>query len=180
MSSDNRRPGQGRGEPQPFRNIPMTEEIVAMGFTDIQVQTQSFNMVLRHENGLLIISKYDLRDLTKTARLVESQLAQYIGKEKGLPDNFDPKRFSAILASALYMDMQQQLTQKQEQIKQEEKRVEGVLDEIKALRDENSDISFEHWQKRLVEKYDNLKKWYRQSFPKYGQGLSLAYPTLEY
>src|SRR5215203_2315626 len=132
MSSNNRRRRREREQPQ-FRNIPLNEEIVAMGFTDIQVQAQASNMVLRHESGLLVIAKYDAKDLRRTARLLESQLAEYVGKERGLPTNFSPKNFSALLTIALFRDIEDQFAQRQEQIREEEKRIESTLDEIKEL-----------------------------------------------
>ena len=139
MSSSRRR----QQSPSQFRNIPLTPEIVAMGFTDIQVQSQ--NMVLRHQDGLMLIAKYDIKDLTKTSRLLESQLAEYIGKPQGLPAGFNPKVFVTLLSIALMRDIQDQFAQRQEQIQQEEKRVNSMLDEINELRNDNPDITFEQW-----------------------------------
>ena len=47
-------------QPPQFRSIPLTPEIVAMGFTDIQVQAK--NMMLRHQDGLMMVAKYDETD----------------------------------------------------------------------------------------------------------------------
>jgi hypothetical protein len=164
--------GRCQDHPPQFRNIPLTPEIIAMGFTDIQVQAQ--NMVLRHQDDLILIAKYDMRDLTKTARLLESQLAEYVGKPQGLPEGFDPKAFSAMLSIALMIDIQDQFAQKQEQIREDEKRVNSMLDEIKELRDENADISFEQWQETLITKYNNLKNVVDKKCQRYGLVLSLA------
>jgi hypothetical protein len=77
--------------PPQLRNIPITPEIVAMGFTGIQVQAQ--NMVLKHQDGLMILARYYARDLVKTQRLLESQLVEHVGKPRGLPVGFNPKAF---------------------------------------------------------------------------------------
>jgi hypothetical protein len=52
-----------RGQPPQFRTIRLTDEMVAMGITDIQVQSK--NMIIRGPNGLMVMAKYDLEDLTR-------------------------------------------------------------------------------------------------------------------
>jgi hypothetical protein len=83
-----------------------------MGFTDIQVQAH--NMVLRHQDGLFLISKYDPKDLVKTGRILESKLVEYLGKPQGLPVGFNIKAFVAVLSVALYNDLADQYTEHQE------------------------------------------------------------------
>jgi predicted transcriptional regulator len=163
-------------QPPQFRNIPLTSEMVAMGFTDIQVQAQ--NMVLRHQDGLIILARYDVKDLAKTVRLLESQLAEYIGKPRGLPDNFNPKAFTAVLSIALLNDLQDQYAQNQEVIEEEKRRVQSTLDEIRELREENSDISFNEWQRILVAKYRNLKNTVELKLPKIWPGLEFGLSSL--
>src|SRR5215204_4190637 len=163
--------GQGQRSSPQFRNITPTPEIIAMGFTDIQVQAK--NMVLRHQDGLMIIAKYDSGDLTKTSKLLESQLAEHIGKSRGLPEGFNPKAFTAALSMALLNDLQDQFAQSQEVIEEENRRIQSVLDEIRELREENSDISFDKWQKILVAKYRNLKATVELKLPK-------IWPALEF
>jgi hypothetical protein len=53
-----------------------------------------------------------------------------------------------------------------------------MLDEIKALKEEHSDISFEDWQKILVEKYDNLKKIVDKKLPNIWAGLEFGLANL--
>ncbi|CAN5281725.1 hypothetical protein BH18THE2_BH18THE2_26560 [soil metagenome] len=159
-----------------FRNIRLTPEIIAMGFADIQVQAQ--NMVLRHQDGLMVLAKYDVKDLVKTQRLLESQLAEHIGKPRGLPDGFNPKAFAAVLSITLLSDLQDQYAQCQEVIEEEKRRVQSTMDEIKELREENSDISFNEWQKILVAKYRNLKNTVELKLPKIWPGLEFGLSSL--
>ena len=159
-----------------FRNIPLSPEIVAMGFTDIQIQAQ--NMVLRHQDGLMVLAKYDARDLVKTQRLLESQLAEHVGKPRGLPSSFNPKAFAAVLSIALLNDLQDQYAQSQEVIEDEKRRVQSTLEEIRKLREENSDISFNEWQRILVAKYQNLKNTVELKLPKIWPGLEFGLSSL--
>jgi predicted transcriptional regulator len=172
--NSNRR-GRGQSPPQ-FRNISLTPEIVAMGFTDIQIQAQ--NMVLRHQDGLMVLAKYDARDLIKTQRFLESQLAEHVGKPRGLPAGFNPKAFAAVLSIALLNDLQDQYAQSQEVIEDEKRRVLSTLDEIRELREENSDISFNEWQRILVAKYRNLKNTVELKLPKIWPGLEFGLSSL--
>ena len=126
-------------QPPQFRDIPLSPEIITMGFTDIQVQAK--NMMLRHQDGLIMIAKYDETDLTKTGRFLESNLAEYVGKPAGLPEGFDRKdvcysSFSGINARYPKPILEQQ----QEEIRRDQNRVTTILDEIKTLREENSDL----------------------------------------
>lgn len=179
MSSDdtpnsNRVPGRGK-VPQ-FRNIPASPEIIAQGFTEIIVQAK--NLQLRHQDGLMLIATYDANDLSKTARIVESKLAEFVGKPKGLPEGFDPKSFAAYLSLALMGDLQDQFTQRQEQIQGEERRVNSILDEITELREENANISFEQWQQKLIEKYNNLRDVVHKKLPKIWTALEFGLCSL--
>ena len=150
MSEDSARIGP-RQSSKPFRNIRLTPELIATGITECQVQAK--NMLIRGPNGSpLIITKYDPDDLTKTQKLAESKLAEQVGKPSGLPDNFDPESCAAFLGIALLNDLQDQITQHKTNSKQEQKRTESMLDEIKALKEENADISFEDWQQDLSKK----------------------------
>jgi predicted transcriptional regulator len=170
------RPGRGQGQPPHFRNIPLPPEIAAMGFTDIQVQAQ--NMVIRHQCGLMVIARYDPRDLVKTQRLLESQLAEYIEKPGGLPSSFNPKTFSAVLSVALLSDLQDRYAQSQEVIEEGKRRVQSTLDEIRELRDENAGISIDEWQRILVAKYRNLKNTVELKLPKIWPGLEFGLSLL--
>jgi hypothetical protein len=147
-----------------------------MGFTDIQIQAQ--NMVLRHQDGLMILAKYDAKDLVKTQRLLESKLAEYVGKPRGLPNPFNLKAFAAELSVALLNDLQDQYAKNQEVIEEEKRRVQSTLDEIRELREENSDISFSEWQRILTAKYKNLKKTVELKLPKIWPGLEFGLSLL--
>lgn len=149
-----------------------------MGFTDIQIQVKTKNMSIRHQDGLWLIAKYDMNDLTKTARLLESQLAQYRGKPQGLPEDFNCEAFGALLSLALMRDIQDQAAQREERTQQEEKRVNSILDEIKELRDENADIDLYKWQKILVAKYRNLKGTVESKLPNIWPGLEFGLSSL--
>jgi predicted transcriptional regulator len=177
MSEDTNNTRRGRRQSSPqFRNIPLSPEIIATGFTDIQVQAH--NMMLRHQDGLMVITKYDETDLTKTGRFLESKLAEYVGKPAGLPGGFDPKKFSTQVSLALMRDIQDKFQQKQEDIQEEKKRVTTILDEIKTLREENSDLDFNEWQKILIGKYLNLKATVQAKFPKLWPGLEFGLTSL--
>ena len=80
------------------------------------------------------------QDLTKTGRFLESKLAEHVGKPAGLPEGFDCKTFATQVTLALMRDIQDQYQQQQEDIQEEKKRVTTILDEIKTLREENSDL----------------------------------------
>ena len=168
----------GRGKVPQFRTIPLSPEIVALGFTDIQIQVQAHNMSIRHQDGLWLMAKYDMNDLTKTARMLETELAQYLGKPKGLPQNFDVRGFTAYLSLALMTDLQEQSAQRQEQIQMEERRVNSVLDEIRELREQNADITFERWQENLISKYNKLKDTVDKKLPKIWEALEFGLSSL--
>ena len=70
-------------------------------------------------------------------------------------------------------DIEDQFAQRQEQIQEEEKRVNSMLDEIEELRADNPDITFEQWQETLVSKYNNLKDVVNKKLPK-------IWPALEF
>jgi hypothetical protein len=175
-------PGPGherRGQPPQFRNIILTPEIVATGITDIAIQPKTKNMVVRGPEGRpMILLPYYADDLTKTQRLAESKLAEVVGKPDGLPDNFDPKAFAALLSIALFNDLKDQFTEQQEIAQQGEKRTESMLDEIKALKEEYANISFEVWQKTLIEKYNNLKDVVDKKLPNIWPGLEFGLANL--
>jgi hypothetical protein len=175
-SADGNLNRRGRGQAPQFRNIPLSPEIIAMGFTDIQVQAK--NMVLRGPDGLMVMAKYDPNDLTRTQKLVESTMAELMGKQKGLPDNFNPKSFAALLVIALLNDLQDQFTEYQESIQQEQKRVDSVLDEIRDLKEENAEITFTQWQDQLVTKYNNLKDVVDKKLPKIWPALEFGLSSL--
>ena len=177
MSEDTNNSRRGRRQSSPqFRNIPLLPEIIAMGFTDIQVQAK--NMMLRHQDGLMVIAKYDETDLTKTGRFLESKLAEYVGKPSGLPEGFDPKKFSTLVSLALMQDIQDKFAQKQEEIRQDQNRVATILDEIKTLREENSDLDCKEWQRILVAKYRNLKNTVELKLPKIWPALEFGLTSL--
>jgi predicted transcriptional regulator len=176
MSSDNNSSNRRRGQPSQFRNIRLTDEMVAMGISDIQVQAK--NMIIRGPNGLLIMTKYDGDDLTRTQKMAESKLAELVGKPGGLPENFDPKSFAAKLSFALYNDLQDQFTEMQESMQQEQKRVNSILDEIKELKDQNSEITFAQWQDDLIRKYNNLKNIVDAKLPKIWPALEFGLSSL--
>ena len=79
---------------------------------------------------------------------------------------------------ALLNDLQDQFVQQQELAQQGQKRTESMLDEIKALKEENADISFEDWQKALVEKYNNLKDVVDKKLPNIWAGLEFGLSNL--
>jgi uncharacterized protein YukE len=174
MSSD-RRGSRQRRKPQ-FRNIILSPEIIALGFTDIQVQGK--NMMLRHQDAGIIVVEYDSNNLTKTARLMESRLAESVGKPEGLPGGFDCKAFAALLSVELFRDLQNQYAQTQKEIQQEEQRVTTMLDEIAALKEENAEISFDKWQEILISKYNNLKDVVDKKIPKIWPGLEFGLSSL--
>jgi predicted transcriptional regulator len=162
--------------PTQFRNITLTQEIIVMGFTDIQVQEK--NMVIRHQEGLMLLAKYDARDLVKTQRLLESQLAEHIGKPNGLPSGFNVKAFTASLSIALFNDIRDQYAQCQEVLEEEKRRTQSTLDEVRELREENSGISLDKWQSILVAKYNNLKAMVKIKLPKIWPGLEFGLSLL--
>jgi hypothetical protein len=162
--------------PQPFRNINLTPELIAAGITDIQVQAKT--MLIRGPNGILIMTKYDPDDLTKTQKLAESKLAEQVGKPKGLPANFKAKECATFLGIALVDDLQDQITQAEELLQQGQKRTDTILEQIEALKKENADISFEDWEKTLVEKYENLKDIVGKKLPNVWAGLEFGLSNL--
>jgi hypothetical protein len=169
-------PGIGRKQSvQPSRNISLTPEIIAMGITDIAVRAK--NMMIRYPEGI-IITPYHPDDLTKTQKLAESRLAEFVGKPGGLPDGFNPKSFAGLLVIALYNDLEEQFRQQQQALQQGQKRTDSMLDEIKALKEEHSEISFEDWQKTLVEKYNNLKNVVDKKLPNIWAGLEFGLANL--
>ena len=174
-TNNSSRQGRRQSSPQ-FRNIPLSPEIIAMGFTDIQVQAK--NMMLRHQDGLMVIAKYDETDLTKTGRFLESKLAEYVGKPSGLPEGFDPKKFSTLVSLALMQDIQDKFALKQEEIRLDQNRVATILDEIKTLREENSDLDCKEWQRILVAKYRNLKNTVELKLPKIWPALEFGLTSL--
>ena len=112
MSEDTNNSARGRRQSSPkFRNIPLSPEIIALGFTDIQ--TRAHDMMLKHQDGLMMVTKYDEKDLTKTGRFLESKLAEHLGKPRGLPDGFDCKGFATLVTLALMRDIQYQYQQQQ-------------------------------------------------------------------
>ena len=135
-------------------------------------------MVLRHQDGLMILAKYDVKDLVKTQRLLESKLAEYVGKPRGLPACFNSKAFSAMLSLMLFNDLRDQFTQSQENIEEENMRIQSTLNEIRDLREENLKISFNEWQRILVKKYSNLKDMVELKLPKIWPGLEFGLSSL--
>jgi predicted transcriptional regulator len=147
-----------------------------MGFSDIQVQAQ--NMVLRHQDGFLLVSKYDPNNLDKMAGLLESKLAEYVGKPNGLPEGFDPKAFTALLSLALLNDIRVQAERVQEATKQNERLTDSMLKEINDLKEENADISLKKWQDELIRRYNNLKDVVKDKLPKIWLGLEFGLSVL--
>ena len=118
------------------------------------------------------------QNLTKTGRFLESKLAEYVGKPSGLPEGFDPKKFSTLVSLALLQDIQDKFAQKQEEIRQDQNRVATILDEIKTLREENSDLACKEWQRILVAKYRNLKNTVELKLPKIWPALEFGLTSL--
>ena len=83
-------------------------------------------MSIRHQDGLWLMAKYDMNDLTKTARMLETELAQHLGKPKGLPQNFDVRGFTAYLSLGPTTDLQDQSAQDKNRYRGEERKVNSV------------------------------------------------------
>jgi AAA lid domain len=160
---------------QPPRNISLTPEIIAMGITDIAVRGK--DMMIRYPDGI-IIAPYYSDNLTKTEKLAESRLAEFVGKPGGLPDGFNPKSFAGLLVIALYNDLEDQFREQQQELQQGQKRTQSILDEIKAIKDEHPDLTFEDWQKILIEKFDNLKYIVNKKLPNIWAGLEFGLSNL--
>ena len=135
-------------------------------------------MVLRHKDGLIVLGKYDARDLVKTQRLLENQLVEHLGKPGGLPVDFNLKMFAAALSIALLNDLQDQYTEHQEVVKEEKRQRQSILNEIKELRDEHPNLSYDRWQSTLVKKYRNLKDTVEIKMPEIWPGLEFGISLL--
>jgi hypothetical protein len=68
--------------------------------------------------------------------------------------------------------------QSQEVIEAEKRRVQSTLDEIRELRVENANISFNEWQRILVAKYRNFKYTVELKLPKIWLGLEFGLSSL--
>jgi hypothetical protein len=158
------------------RSLRLSPEIAQMGFTDIQIQAK--NMIIKHQDGLTLLAKYDAKDLIKTTKLLEGQLAEHIGQPIGLPEEFNIKAFTAALSITLIQDIQDQHTQKQGEQQRERQREQAILNEINELKERYANISCEEWRQKLLQKYKDLQSIIMEKMPEIWPGLEFELSIL--
>jgi hypothetical protein len=159
------------------RNIQLSPEIINMGFSGIQILAK--NMIIKHQDGLTLLANYDAKDLIKTTKLLEGQLAEHIGQPIGLPKEFNIKAFTAALSIALMQDIETQHTQKQGEQQKEKQREQAILNEINELKKQNAAMSFEGWRQKLLQKYKDLQSIIKEKMPEIWPGLEYELSVMQ-
>jgi hypothetical protein len=170
-----------RGKTRARRNIQLTHELILMNVTELVVQDQ--NLMLRIGRGdepgsLLILCKCDLKEISSTARRLESQLAEYVGKRGGLSENFDVKACSAAVTIAIWNDIDERYKEQQRNIEEQKQQEKSIIDEISNTRTANANLTFSQWQGILIKKYQNLKDMIRAKMPEIWPGLEFGLSSL--
>jgi hypothetical protein len=122
-----------------------------MGFTEIYSLGK---MLVLCTETLEIQCKLDNNDLIKTA---EKYLKCSLDKSTQFTDQ-DKEVICTHVCKMLLDSIKQQSIDKQHEKQKEQQAIKKILDEINLMREQNGNLTFEQWQSKLQEKYQNLKR----------------------
>jgi hypothetical protein len=144
-------------------------------FSEIsRIYTIGKTLVLEHYTGEIIQSSYYNDDSMKTAKVLRNAL---VGSDV-IKLDFDIHRFiqsfSKLLVRHIIADAQQVETQD----KEEQKQKNAIEVEIKQLREQNKDLTYEEWVSRLQDKFQELYTVVHDKMPEIWPGLEFELSTL--
>jgi hypothetical protein len=133
------------------KDLKLTPKLMEMGFT----KAYSIGKLLvlsSSAEGQEIRCKFDNKDILRTTE-------KYL-KTKLEKSNFSNSEVDIIctqICEVLLDSIKKEYEQTQNEKRKEQENTEKILNEIKQLRELNSNLTFEQWQIKLREKYQNLK-----------------------
>jgi hypothetical protein len=155
------------------RDLNLTPKLIAIGFTKAycidKILVLSFGLE-RQE----IRCKFDNKDLIKTT---ENYLKIKLEKS-----NFSDSEVEVIctqVCKILLDSIEKEHEHTQNEKQKEQENTKQTLDEIKQLRGLNANLTFEQWQSKLQEKYNNLQDRVRNTMPEIWPGLEFELSVMQ-
>jgi hypothetical protein len=137
----------------------------------LAIPLQGKNLMVRHD-GTLIVSSFDKYDFAKSIKSLSKKL-----NEKGI----DPK---SIQLFTIYLGEECLNLTKHEHSNSthqdgEEQTINHTYEEIKKLKADNPDITFERWIKELIERRNKIRDIAERNFPNSWPGVEFTLSVLK-
>jgi hypothetical protein len=153
------------------RELKPTAKLTEMGFTEIYSLGKMLVLCTEaHE----IQCKLDNNDLMKTT---EKYLKGSLNKSAKFTDQ-DKEIICTHVCKILLESIKQQSNEEQQEKHKEQQAAKIILDEINQMREQNANLTFEQWQSKLLEKYQNLKDVVQKTMPEIWPGLEFELSIL--
>jgi hypothetical protein len=153
------------------RNLELTSKMLEMGFTEIYSLGKMLVLCTKTEE---IQCKLDNNDLTKTS---EKYLKGSLDKSTQFTDE-EKEIICTHVCKILLESIRQQSNEEQQEKQKEKQENKIILDEINQMREQNANLTFEQWQSKLQEKYQNLKDVIGNTMPEIWPGLEFELSIL--
>jgi predicted transcriptional regulator len=157
------------------KEFSLTRDIEAFGF--VKANAVNGYLTLRHKSGGAIRCEFDSKKLLTFKKRLENAIS---ANEDGVEfdNNFDSRKFVIKFIDLLVQNAEEEYAQQQEEIKQERQNAQRILEEIKELREQHPDITFDHWKTTLQQKHDNLYTVVQKYMPEIWSGLDFELSVL--
>ena len=153
------------------RELKPTPKLTEMGFTEIY---SIGKMLVLCTKTLGIQCKLDNNDLIKTT---EKYLKCSLDKSTKFTDQ--DKEIICTHVCKILLDSIKQQSNEEQQVKQKEQQAtKKILDEINQMREHNTNLTFEQWQLKLKEKYQNFRDLVHKTMPEIWPGLEFELSIL--
>src|SRR5215204_6355562 len=153
------------------RNLKLTPKLLEMGFTEI---CSLGKMLVLCTETLEIQCKLDNNDLIKTT---EKYLRSSLDKSIQFTDP-DKEIICTHVCKILLESIKQQSNEEQQEKQKEQQANKIILDEINQMKELNANLTFEQWQLKLQEKYQNLRDVVHKTMPEIWPGLEFELSIL--
>ena len=153
------------------RELKLTPKLSEMGFTEIYSLGKMLVLCIEAQE---IQCKLDNNDLIKTT---EKYLKCSLDKSTKFTDQ--DKEIICTHVCKILLDSIKQQSNEEQQVKQKEQQAtKKILDEINQMREHNTNLTFEQWQLKLKEKYQNFRDLVHKTMPEIWPGLEFELSIL--
>lgn len=146
------------------RDLKLTETLTQMGFTECYTIGKTLILCTKTQT---IQSRFDGNDLLKTT---EKYLKQSLDKcQQYTPEDKDI--ICTHIGEMVLASVNQEHKQEQDEKHAEQQATNQILDDIKQMREQYVNQTFEEWQSKLLVKYQKLRDIVQEKMPKIWPGL---------